>query len=441
MGKYDNLNRPGTLTSASMDPRSIELDIDETIRMLEPTATPLLTLGAYVGKGPKPKNHKFETRKGYGFDPLDRFNNVTMGAGAEMRFARVTPAQLSRPTTSQYSMYYRSQDKFKILSTGQVVEVVMTNVDRIPTSKGPNGSVSDFALSAGLVNNGGSTTATAFGEIIVRNIQPYPLIPFTAADVYFLDRTIYESQDIEATPKQRQWIYDCNFPEHKEVTLAMTEDVKEWIKTKGTVPIWKTEEIECMKEFRTSVELTLWTGEKSVSYDNQNRPTYHTEGALSSIKDNITLFNPDGITDFEKFLDNFLMYQGFKYNPNGNKKLLFCGPKFLQKFNEIYKDMRRIDSAPNVTESAVKLDIQTYEMHYGKVSLVRNDLFRIGSEWEWYAAVMDPKEMQLRLVKDFTSRVYNENTKQRDITTMMEWHGGMAFHRTESSALLKPFNS
>lgn len=437
---WNNLNRPGVISTSSTDPRQIEQDIDMMVRELEPEATPLLSLANYIGTGSKPTNFKIETCQYHAFDYLDVFNSGVVGGAGEERFIRVTPAQISRPITGVTSMYYNVQDKFVVLDTGQVLEVVMTDTAAFPTGTSPYGSISDFTLSAGLVNNGVSTNRTKFGEIILRNVAPEPIIPFNSAQVHYLGRSIYESQNIEAIPAQRSWIYDCNFVEHKEKVIQITEDQKEWIKTKMTTPIWTTNEKLAMKEFKKDIENTIWYGVRGVDATNRDRLKRSMMGLIQSIRDNVSYYNPDAIDEvaFERLFSDFLFTQAFKHNPNGNKKIAFCGAKFIYKFNLAFAQYRRTSSVGTIKDGP-GFDIKTYDLPGGfTVSLIRNDLFRIGTPMEYACVVIDPKEIQLRLVKDFSSKIYGLGT-QRDINLMMEWKGTMAFHRTQAFAMLKPF--
>lgn len=55
-----------------------------------------------------------------------------------------------------------------------------------------------------------------------------------------------------------------NFVEHKEKTIEMTEDQKEWVKTKGSKPDWDWQQQEMMSEFKIDVENTLMWGDRAI---------------------------------------------------------------------------------------------------------------------------------------------------------------------------------
>lgn len=444
MGKYDNRNLRGIVSSTSYDPRAIEQDIDRYVRNLSPYSTPIQTIGKYIGKGAKPKNWKIETVQNHEFDNLDLLEVLAYGkaSDSEDRFVRVRPKQISRPVTGAQQMYYQSGDKFTIAETGQVLEVFMTENDSFAIGKAIRGSIYGASLTEAFVTGSGTGTKlnSKPGEIILRNTEPYPIIPFSSPEAFYMGRSIYESADIETNPTQSHFIYDCNFVEHKEATISMTQDQKEWIQTKWSMPAWDLERKRAFEEFNVQVEEILWFGKKSVDTTNRDRIKHHLQGIIPSITDNIAYYNPFSASlKFEDMFSNFLYYQAFKYNPNGLKKIAFVGPSFLYKFNQQYKDYRRTTSI-DIKEKSVGVDIDSYHLPGGfQVSLIRNDLFRIGTPYEHYCVVMDPKEFELRLVKDVSSTLFNAGSIQRDVNLMMEWKGTIAMHRTQSCAILRPF--
>jgi len=227
--KFSNTNRSGgTRSSTSINPKSVLEDLDDKIRRLTPSATPMQTIGNYLGRGNKPRSHKIQTIQYHSFDNWDFCSAVELGSATASnlsRYANFTLDQPSRPDLTG-QMYYNPQDKFWIVKTNQVVEVVMT-----PTSSILADGTNPLTLNAALTN--GTTTTTAAGQIVVRNTGPGPITSFTTSDVVYLGRTIYESQNIEAVPAQRDLIYDCNFLEHKEKVINMTQDQKEIVKTVG----------------------------------------------------------------------------------------------------------------------------------------------------------------------------------------------------------------
>lgn len=430
MPQYRNLNRPGPRSSITQDPKNILEDIDYQIRTLDPNATPLQSLGGLIGRGPKPQSHKIQVMQYHSFDNFDFCSAVSLGTGAESRFANLTLDQISRPDVNNV-MYYYPQDKLYIVETGQTVEVVMNPYDSITVGSGK------FAFPNATLT-GNSTTRSLEGTVVVRNIEPAPIAPFTTSDIISLGRTIYESQNIEAISKQRDYIYDCNFVEHKEAVLVMTEDQKKWLKQKAGPPDWTFQQKEMMKEFKLDVEYNAIFSEREVDMSVPIRPKRHMRGLINSIRTNVAYFNPQQITDFEAMFSNFLYQQAFRYNPNGFNKMGICGGRFLYDFNLAFKDYRRTsDIGPGKIGKEVGLDLNTYLLPGGqKVSLTRSEVLRMNTALENWCFVIDPALMEWRIVKDYESRYY-QAPNERDEKIMVEWQGTIAWHLEQAHALLR----
>ena len=230
---FRNIIRPGVRTSTTIDPKRVLEDIDANIRTLDPEATPLQSLSGIFGTGPIPTSHKVQQQQYDAFDHWDKCTTIVLGTATNAnltRFAKLFLSQPSRPDTNSVMFYY-PQDKFRILDTGQVVEVVMTPTSSIPISQTQN-LILDAAFT------GATGTTCEDGAVIVRNFEPYPMISFNSSDVVYLGRVIYESQDIEADPKQRDTIFDCNYVEHNEAVINMTEDQRYLVHVMGKVPDW-----------------------------------------------------------------------------------------------------------------------------------------------------------------------------------------------------------
>lgn len=435
--QYNNIIRPGTRSTTSINPRALMEDIDNRIRTLSPESTPVLTLGNYMGRGAKPTSHKIQVIQYDSFDHYDYANSIVLGTasgGANRasygRFARLRLTQPSRPNT-QETMPYFPQDKFVILATGQVVEVVMTPTASMTRSLD---NVSRYAFDTEFT--GGTTGTTAAGHIIVRTIEDVPFAACTTSDVIFMDRTIYESQKIEASGLERDYFFDCNFVEHKEKVLSMTEDQYKWIKTRGTVPDWTFQQTEMIKEFKRSIDYQMLWGERAVDMTIPGRPKRHMRGLFNSIQTNVAYYNPDTTDDLEILIQNFAYDMAFRYNPNGKKKIGLCGGRFLLNFNNVFREYRRT-SGTNPGDKKVGLDLDTYVLPGGfELSLVRTELLRQGTSVEDWCFVIDPVEMEQRIVKDFATRMY-ANNDERDQKLMIEWQGTVAWHVEQSHALLR----
>lgn len=432
---YDHRGRPGTRTSQTIDPREIEEDIDGKIYQLEPNATPLQYLSNIIGRGKSPNTHKVIVRQEFLFDNYDFCSAATLGTGNNTRFARLTLDQPSRPMTNQF-MYYEPQDKFYIVQTGQVVEVVMTPSDSISIGVGTKLSLSDTGLT------GGTTTTSAAGTVVVRAINPEPVKTFTSSWVVYLGRTIYESQNIEAMSRMRDFVYDCNFVEHKEVVFNMTEDQKKWVKTKLSPPDWDRNQTATMKEFKITVDYNALFSERMIDETVPGRPKRHMNGLYHTVKTNVAVYDPYTVTDFENMYSNFLFQQGFRYNPNDRySKMGICGGRFLFNFNKAFRDFRKTDSiSPSKIGKEAGLDLETYVLPgQHRVTLTRSEALRMDTPMENWCFVIDPALMEWRIVKDYKSKYY-QNNHERDEKIMIEWQGTIAWHLEQAHALLKTNN-
>lgn len=428
---YDHLGRRGIRSSTSIDPKNVLEDIDTQIRTIDPHATPLLTLSSAFSKGKKPRSHKIQVVEYHGRDQIDYCSSVTLGTGNNTRFAKLTLDMPSMPTTKDVQYYY-IQDKFYIAATDQTVEVVMT--------PGAAASLGGTELSLPTSFTGNTASRTEDGTVIVRNVERHPIQSFTTSDVYFMGRTIRESQDIEAVSRQRDLMYDCNFVEHKEAVLIFTEDQKKIIETKAGGLDWTFQQQQTFKEFKNDVESTLWWGERAVNLDHASRPTRHMRGMHHAIRTNVSAYNPMAVTDYEELFGNFLYDQAFRYNPNGYNKLGYAGGRFLFNFNKAFREYRRTVSLdPKDIGSTAGMDLETYMIPGGmKVALSRVENLRQNTSWEDWCYIIDPSTIELRIVKDFQSRMY-ANNDERDIKAMIEWQGTMAHHTEQANALLRTF--
>ena len=432
---YNNIIRPGIRTTTSVNPRAVVEDIDESIRVLSPHATPVLTLGRYLGRGPKPKGHKIQVAQYDSFNHFDYVNRVVLASSIPAysngyeRFAKIFLTQPSRPAMGN-TMIYQPQDKFAIHATGQTVQVVMTPRGSMPLStSGQQYYKFDTAFT-------GATDSTCEeGSVIVRTTTASPFLNFSKSDVTFLDRTIWESQRIQAESTQRDFYYDCNFVERKEKVLHMTDDQKEWVMTKGKKPDWNFQQEQMLEEFKMSIEHAIMWGERAVDLT-ADRPMHHMQGLFHAIKSNVAYYNPDSTTSFEQMFKNFCYDMAFRYNPNGNKKVALCGGRVLQNINDEFRDFRQLSGA-NPSDKKAGLDIDTYVIPGGlELKLIRSELLQQNSALENWCFVIDPNEMEQRIVRDFKSRFYQGND-ERDYKLMVEWQGTIAWHIEQTHALLR----
>jgi hypothetical protein len=250
--QYDNISRRGLRSTTSVNPKAILEDIDQKVRRLDPEATPLQTLGQIIGRGAKPKNHKIQVVQYYGFDHYDYASSSF--AGNEMTdkswkaFGRIKVDQPTRPTT-RGQMWYQPRDKFYIVSTGQTVEVMLTENAAAPLSETRNFSCPSALSGTGVGEQDSATSATP-GQLVVKTLTGEPFMDFSTTDVIFLGNAIPESDRIRTDSHQRDVLFDCNFVEHKEVTLRMTEDQKNLVQTMYKAPDWNFQQTETLQEFK-----------------------------------------------------------------------------------------------------------------------------------------------------------------------------------------------
>jgi hypothetical protein len=430
---YNNITRPGIRTSSTINPRRLVEDVDMKIRRLKADATPFLTLMSYLKRGPKPLSWKVQQMEYHENTNRDYISSVTMGASVDAaNYSRYALIKLDSPDRPEVpsDQYYYPQDKFYIAKTDDVVEVVCTPYASIPIS-----TTSTATFAAALT--GSTTTATAAGYILVRNIKTAPLKPFSSSDVLLLGRNIYESQKIEAQPRQRDVIFDANFVEHKECVVQITQDQKEWIKTKGVLSDWDFLQEEAISDFKRDIENNIWFGERSVDMTVPGRPKHNMRGFYNSIKTNMAYYNPDAVTNFEELIQNFCMNQAFRYNPNGDSKIAFCGMQFLVNFNNTFREYRQLQNETKISEMG--LNVNSYVLPGGfKLKLIRNEMLAQDTDMTHWCFVVDPVEAEMRIVDDMKQKFY-QNNDERDVKLMIEWKGTVAWHLEQSNAILRTF--
>lgn len=432
---FNNVNRKiavgGARSSTSINPRSIKEDMQESIHVLNPKMQAMQSMFRWFGRGPKPQGHKITTVQLHGFDPYDYVSAVTLGGAANLtpgyeRYARLTIDQVSRPSTKDI-MYYQPQDSFFIEKTKQNVEVVMTPTNAIKM----NGA--EITLPAALTGN--TTGLSAPGTIVVKTKNPgLDILPFTASDVVYMGRTIHESQKIEAQGHEVDMLYDCNFVEHKECTFQMTEDQKNLIKIKHKMPDWERQQQMTLETFTLSNEMTLLFGERASDFSEVGRPKYWMNGLYNAIKTNVAVYNPDNITDWEVFMAHIMEDVAFNHCPNGNNKLAFAGAKFITNFNLYFATKRQLNN--EVIKGPMGLNISEYVFGDNKLTLVCNEALARNTNMAHWCFIIDPKEADVRIVKDYESRYY-QNNDERDLKFMTEWQGTIAWNIEQAHALIR----
>lgn len=438
MNNFRNSNRPGVRTSQTIDPKSVMQDISYSIKTLSPESAPLMAIGQKFSRGAPPKGHKIWVVQEHLFDDVDYCSTVTFCEDTAnvnwKRYALLTLDQASRPDVNDV-VYYSPQDVLYIQETGQNVEIVATPTASIRTGLGATDFWSfDLSLVGGVA--GTSTNRTPAGTVLVRNIEPYAIRRFTTSWVVFMGRTIFESQDIEATPKQRDYIWDCNFVEHKEAVIEMTEDQRDLIQTHFKMPDWTHQQVRMIEEFKREIERKYVFGIREYDGTISARPKHFMGGIINTIKTNVAFYDKNlaAGTAFETMLQWFMYEQAFRYNPGGGQKIALCGGKFLMKFNQSFAAYRRTTSLK--LSGSVGFNIDAYDFMGNTLGMINYSGFRQGTPMEDWCLVIDPSLMELRVKKEFNTRQY-EAEKERMFKLMVEWQGTVAFQLEQAHAFLR----
>jgi hypothetical protein len=430
---YKNNSRIGTglRSTTSIDPRALAEDITNRVHILKPQATPLDSIFRSIGRGKTPVNHKITTMQYHEFDPIDYCSQTVMDANLPVgweRFARLKLDQPSRPLTND-QMWYAGGDKLHIQATGQTVQVFMTSSSAI--------ELNDTTLwtdpTAGTVS-GSTATATLQGWVLVRNIEEAPLIPFATSTIVYLGNQLRESQRITTPSRQRDILYDFNLVEHKDATVSFTEDQAKWVKTKLTTPDLNFQQTENLSEFKLAIEYNKLFSERATDFRDTSRPSRSMRGLVKHIESNVAIYNPQAVFNFETMMQNFILNQAFRYNPNGAKKFAICGGGFLAQFNQTFASLRRIEKLPM---GNIGLDLDTYDFTGFSLSFMRSDIFAQDTPYWWWCLVIDPLEAEERIVKDYATRPLFQNNDERDMKFMVEWQGSIAWNIEQAHALLR----
>lgn len=419
--------RRGLRTSQTHNPMDLPPpDTDEILYIADTTRSQLTTLLEKVKQGSAPKTKKIQVRQYNTFDPLDEITAVTMGdsADSEQRYANLTMAQRSiRPYTDD--MFYQPGDRL-ILDTGQVVEVVMTPTKKLATLS---------TLTTGLTGN--STTASAAGTIVVRNVERAALRAFSGSTwCQFLGHPIYEGQPVESEPYQRDVLYDCNFVERIERTVKCTDDETMYLMTRpGGGADLDFQKKESLADLRQDAELINMFGVRELDMTIKNQPKHHMGGVLWGIKSNVTVYNPYSTTDFERLTQDFMVDQSHKITPRGYTKTWLVGDRFHTEFMRSFKNMRRV-MMDNKELKAAGLNISQYDFGGRIINLLPYKHFRAGTKWEWWAVSLDLPLLEQRVKIPF--KTFNATKPgERVLTFAMEWAGTMAMHLEQAHAVLR----
>jgi hypothetical protein len=243
---------------------------------------------------------------------------------------------------------------------------------------------------------------------------------------------------MEGTGKSHDLVYDYNFVEHKEMNMVMTKDQKEWIKGDiGGRPEFDFEQELNVGEFKMGIEQSMLWGQRGVDNTIPNQPMRHMEGAFHAVRTNVSMYNPFAADlDYEMMLQTWCKDQAFKYCPNGPTKIFLCGEEVIYNLTNSFRDTR-ITNGLNPKDNRAGLSVTEYTLPTGEVARFLPTSLFTGDMAHWILAI-DPKEMELRVVKDYLSQFY-QLPGERVVRYNCEWQGTIAWHREQSMALLTTY--
>lgn len=421
-------HRRGLRTTQTVNPDNILPDIEDILYRADPTKSQLSNILDQIRGGKEPVSKKVTVRLYDSFDPLDEIVAITLGdvADGEQQYARLTMAQRSvRATTND--MFYQPGDTLAA-DNGQQFMVVMTPT-RALLSAIPGG-----ALTTGLTGN--TTTRTAPGDIVVRNVDAAPIRVGNIQWVQFMGHTLYEGEPVQQQSIQRDPYFDANYVEHLERVMECTEDETKYIKTYGVKTDMQFQKEEMLHEIKQDVELKYMFGIRNIHQDFDNQPKHFMGGLLYFVRSNIMTYNPFAVTDYEKLIQDWMVQHVFRITPNGMEKTIFCGEIAHINFMRAFKDMRRIETTAGKKAQLAGLDIETYKLGSRTINLVDYKHFRLGTKWEHWMLALDLPELEKRIKTNFSIRKANTDL-ERVIRYAVDWEGTLAVHREQSHALLR----
>lgn len=421
-----NTLRRGIRTTTTVNPDSVVPDINVILKRASPWRSQLSNLLEMVSETGAPKTKKVRIANYISFDPLDDCAFVAAGTGGESRLARISVAQSNVAQLSN-DMFYQPGDELYLIDNDQAVEVVATPFAK---SKRAYGTVSDTLLGTT------GTGLSAPGTIVVRTIKavPYRNVPLKQLQV--LGRAVAEGQDYDTQPFQRDVMYDVAFVERIDTSWQATDEETKYIRTYGIPNDFKFQQEESIHDIKTNRELRLLMGQREVDMTDPKAPLYRMGGLLDYIRTNVTVYNPDATTNFERTVRTFMTEQAFKYTPNGMEKYVLCGLRALGRLSQHFDQIRRVDVRSNPKLRLAGLDIQTYEWLGQTIHIVPYQHFRVGTKMEDWMLVVDVPNIELKTAMNFTVKNTTLANQRRE-SFYCEWAGTMLVHQEYTHALLR----
>lgn len=422
--------RPGIRTTQTVNPQDLKQVVDGVVSNIAPRKTQLYSLLDMGLKraAPPPNTRKVQTISFNQYDSLDFVDAVTLGLAGnnETRFARLAVQQRGALQTA--SMFYQPGERLA-LDNGQSVEVVMT----------PNAILPELtSLTTALTGN--TTTRSAAGTIVVRNVEP-TAIRTGINTFYQTGFPVYEGAPVQAQGIQGDVVYDLNYIEEIEGTFGFTEQELEYV-SKNLHGIkndrdW-TQKIN-VERMKQHVENQITFGVRQVDYTYQpNLPKYHMGGLFYYLRDNVMLYNPDTTTNYEDLIESWMEEHVFDQDSQ-TTKVVGVGRKLWRQFQKEFRNFRRIDMGKgNAGLKPGALTFDTYDFAGQTIKLMPFNLFRAGTRYENWAFAIDPAAIELIEKKKFTVEPIPKDKRTMRIEEfLIQWAGTIRVNNPRTHALLR----
>lgn len=426
--------RRGQRATTTVNPMDVIIDVDDVLSRAPKAEAAFANLLKHIQKGknnPTAKQSKIYMRQDFDFETYDQVTGVQIGTAGESRLARLTVACRNVINTTN-NFFYRVGDEL-YLSNGQTVEVVMT-----PDEK----SNAIATLTTGLTGN--TTTRSAPGTIVVRNVEKAPFTPFPTGSVgglHWGGKSVAEGERVNSAPIQSDVFYDCNFVETFETTMEVTETELKYFQSRQQGGDYKFQQEKQLQRIHAMRDLRMFFGTRAaetVNIDGKSALKYRMGGLNYFVRTNVMAWNPLAVTDPEKIFNTWMVEHLFRHVPNDNYKVVFIGERLHAKWMEFYRDYRRIDMKAGGELRAMGIDFETYTFGTRKIQLIPYRHFGVGTEWEWWAFGVDLPSLQYYERFGATTRDYTQ-PGERVKKIALEMACTMAVRNEPAHAILRPF--
>lgn len=417
----------GVRSTATSQPLSVVPDIEKKIYELLPEAVPFQAFLQELGRGAPPRGVKIVCAQYYHYDHYARGETVVVGTGSEARFGRIRVRGSSAFVSGSL---YEPGDVLYIVRTGQTVEVVTTEDSALRTASGE-----EVTLPTSLTGTS-SQTRTPEGEVVVRVVDAVPFQSFGESAIVLLGRVVYEGQPYDAIPQHQDLVYDFNYVQTVDTSIALTPEQMELVENWHGISELTWQQKNAVKRLMKSVEYAMLFGERAIDYS-LGAPKRYTGGIINFLRTNVWTYTPSSITPeaFEKLWWDFINNAAFRYNYNSSnnpRKLALVGANFHTRLMTSVRGLQRT----TVQTKEAGINLERYFLGPFTLDIVRTEVFRIGTELSDWCLVVDPVFAEPRIWKNYAVK---ETTlpNQRTRTFSIEWSGSLAVHFEETAALLR----